>query len=256
MAILRAANAGPVVRRMNGPDRAMLYAVAGYTGLRASELASLTPECFDLDADPVAVDQTLAADPALAGSVAAEPGVRVARAVDGFEIAVRAITTQQVSLSSARTTLTHLLACLPDPAGHEMDGGHGDPRPTRDRTDRPRGGAAVMNFSRCTAAWQRASFGTRRPQVRILPARPCPCSSANEEHAVTARGVEGLNPSRGANARRRNSVRRVLACRARSRGFDSRRCRQSTARSSNAKSSWLLPRRLQVRLLPRRPCPA
>lgn len=52
-----------------------------------------------------------------------------------------------------------------------------------------------------------------------------PCSSANSEHAVTARGVEGLNPSRGAISRRRNSVIRVLACRARGRGFDSRRCR-------------------------------
>ncbi|GIW78766.1 MAG: hypothetical protein KatS3mg105_0573 [Gemmatales bacterium] len=53
--ILKAANAGPVVRRMSGPDRAMLYAVAVYTGLRASELASLTPESFNLDASPATV---------------------------------------------------------------------------------------------------------------------------------------------------------------------------------------------------------
>src|SRR5262245_53839716 len=33
----------------------MLYAVAGYTGLRASELASLKPESFDLDAAPSTV---------------------------------------------------------------------------------------------------------------------------------------------------------------------------------------------------------
>lgn len=33
-------------------DRAMLYRVAAYTGLRASELASLTPASFDLDAAP------------------------------------------------------------------------------------------------------------------------------------------------------------------------------------------------------------
>jgi integrase len=47
--ILQVADRGPVVRRMAGPDRAMLYAVAAYTGLRASELASLTPESFVLD---------------------------------------------------------------------------------------------------------------------------------------------------------------------------------------------------------------
>ncbi len=51
-AVLQAANAGPVVRRISGPDRAVLYAVAAYTGLRASELASLTPESFRLDAEP------------------------------------------------------------------------------------------------------------------------------------------------------------------------------------------------------------
>lgn len=50
--VLKAANEGPVVRRMSGPARTMLYAVAEYPGLRASELASLTPESFDLDADP------------------------------------------------------------------------------------------------------------------------------------------------------------------------------------------------------------
>jgi integrase len=54
-AILRAANIGPVVRRMNGADRATLYAVAAYSGLRASELASLTPGSFDLDANPATV---------------------------------------------------------------------------------------------------------------------------------------------------------------------------------------------------------
>ena len=65
---------------------------------------------LDLDADPVAVDATLGADPALSAAVAAEPGVRVPRAVDGFEMAVRAIVGQQVSVSAARTTLTHLLS--------------------------------------------------------------------------------------------------------------------------------------------------
>lgn len=35
-----------------GLDRAMLYRVAAYTGLRASELASLTPERFTLDTSP------------------------------------------------------------------------------------------------------------------------------------------------------------------------------------------------------------
>ena len=50
-ALLAAAEAGPDYRGMTGHDRAMLYRVAVGTGLRASELASITPESFDL-ADP------------------------------------------------------------------------------------------------------------------------------------------------------------------------------------------------------------
>src|SRR5262249_28678826 len=37
---------------LTGPDREMLYLVSVYTGLRASELASLTPAAFALDTAP------------------------------------------------------------------------------------------------------------------------------------------------------------------------------------------------------------
>ncbi len=50
--LIRAAERGPVVMGMAGPDRARLYALALGTGFRASELASLTPERFDLAGDP------------------------------------------------------------------------------------------------------------------------------------------------------------------------------------------------------------
>src|SRR5690606_12758752 len=41
--------------RMSPTDRAMLYTLAAYTGLRASELASLTVASFDLEAKTVNV---------------------------------------------------------------------------------------------------------------------------------------------------------------------------------------------------------
>jgi AraC family transcriptional regulator of adaptative response / DNA-3-methyladenine glycosylase II len=83
--------------------------------LRLEDLRDLAPavarcrRLFDLDADPTAVDGMLASDPALAQAVAAEPGVRVPRSVDGFETAVRAIVGQQVSVTSARTTLARIV---------------------------------------------------------------------------------------------------------------------------------------------------
>lgn len=70
---------------------------------------------LDLDADPVAVDEVLAADPALAPSVAKTPGIRVAGTVDPFEQAMRAVLGQQVSVSGARTTTSRLVAALGDP---------------------------------------------------------------------------------------------------------------------------------------------
>ena len=98
--------------------------------LRLSDVRDLAPavarcrRLFDLDADPAAVDATLAADPALADAVAAEPGVRVPRSVDSFEMAVRAIVGQQVSVSGARTTLARLLrAAAPGAEDGTVDSG-------------------------------------------------------------------------------------------------------------------------------------
>ena len=60
--------------------------------------------------------------------------------------------------------------------------------------------AVSTNSSRCSAEGQRAWFGTTRPQVRILPARPddSPVAQRTKERAVTTREAEGSNPSWGA----------------------------------------------------------
>jgi AraC family transcriptional regulator of adaptative response / DNA-3-methyladenine glycosylase II len=60
---------------------------------------------LDLDADPVAIDAVLGADPALRELVASAPGLRVPSHVDGFEVAVRTIVGQQVSVAGANTVL-------------------------------------------------------------------------------------------------------------------------------------------------------
>ncbi|MDQ3165720.1 MAG: helix-turn-helix domain-containing protein [Actinomycetota bacterium] len=58
---------------------------------------------LDLDADPHAIGEVLGADPAMAPLVAARGGLRVPGHVDGFELAVRAVLGQQVSVARART---------------------------------------------------------------------------------------------------------------------------------------------------------
>ncbi|MET0325050.1 MAG: AlkA N-terminal domain-containing protein [Ilumatobacteraceae bacterium] len=65
---------------------------------------------LDLDADPVAVDDALSEDPALAPRVAAVPGLRVPGSVDPFETAVKATVGQQISVAGARTVTGRIVA--------------------------------------------------------------------------------------------------------------------------------------------------
>lgn len=82
------------------------------------DLAAAVQRCrrlLDLDADPVAVDEALAGDPLLAPLVRAAPGRRVPGAVDGAELAVRAVLGQQISVAGARTLAGRLTAALGEP---------------------------------------------------------------------------------------------------------------------------------------------
>jgi AraC family transcriptional regulator of adaptative response / DNA-3-methyladenine glycosylase II len=64
---------------------------------------------LDLDADPVAINEILGTDPVLGSIVRSSPGLRSPGAVDGDEIAVRAVLGQQVSVKGARGTAARLV---------------------------------------------------------------------------------------------------------------------------------------------------
>lgn len=77
---------------------------------------------FDLDARPDLINAHLAADPLLEGAVARNPGLRVPGAFDGFELAVRAILGQQVSVKAATTFGGRFAAAFGEPAATPFDG--------------------------------------------------------------------------------------------------------------------------------------
>lgn len=60
-------------------------------------------DLFNLDAHPDVIADSLASDPALAPLVRARPGLRVPGAFDPFEIAIRAVLAQQISVAGATT---------------------------------------------------------------------------------------------------------------------------------------------------------
>ena len=74
---------------------------------------------FDLAADPVAIGAHLSRDTLLAPLVAARPGLRVPGAWDGFELAVRAVLGQQISVAAA----TRLAGILVQAYGEPIDSG-------------------------------------------------------------------------------------------------------------------------------------
>jgi AraC family transcriptional regulator of adaptative response / DNA-3-methyladenine glycosylase II len=70
---------------------------------------------FDLRGDVAAIAAQLAEDPALAPLVAARPGLRVPGAWDPFELAVRAILGQQITVAAARQLAAKLVAAYGEP---------------------------------------------------------------------------------------------------------------------------------------------
>ncbi|MBA3233859.1 MAG: helix-turn-helix domain-containing protein [Propionibacteriales bacterium] len=82
------------------------------------DLAAAVERCrrlLDLDADPVAIDAQLASSTVLRPLVERHPGMRVPGHVDGFEVAVRAIVGQQISVAGARTIAARLTGDYGEP---------------------------------------------------------------------------------------------------------------------------------------------
>jgi AraC family transcriptional regulator of adaptative response / DNA-3-methyladenine glycosylase II len=76
---------------------------------------------FDLNADWASIVKTLRSDPALSASVQADPGIRVPGCWNGFELAVRAILGQQVTVRGATSLAGRLAATF----GKRFDGPNG-----------------------------------------------------------------------------------------------------------------------------------
>jgi AraC family transcriptional regulator, regulatory protein of adaptative response / DNA-3-methyladenine glycosylase II len=72
-------------------------------------------QLFDLDADPIAIERILGSDPLLGPLVTSRPGLRITGAFSGFEMAVRAILGQQVSVAGARTLAARLVVAVGTP---------------------------------------------------------------------------------------------------------------------------------------------
>jgi AraC family transcriptional regulator of adaptative response / DNA-3-methyladenine glycosylase II len=77
---------------------------------------------FDLDANMAEIDKHLSGDARLRARVRARPGLRVPGAWDSFELAVRAVLGQQISVRAATTFAGRLVAALGQPLAKPANG--------------------------------------------------------------------------------------------------------------------------------------
>ena len=109
----------------HAPDQSALRVVVRIAELNAlPAIIAKIRRLFDLGAEPVAIGSALSSDPMLAPFVAARPGLRVPGAWDGFEIAVRAVLGQQITLKAATQLAGRVVAALGTLVGDRV-GVHG-----------------------------------------------------------------------------------------------------------------------------------
>jgi AraC family transcriptional regulator of adaptative response / DNA-3-methyladenine glycosylase II len=177
-------SSGVVIVEPDKGDR--LRVTAHVTDLRdLPEVIRRVRRVFDLAADPQAIGAHLSRDELLAPLVAARPGLRAPGAWDGFELAVRAVLGQQVSVIAARTLAGRLAEAFGEPGDHPVGEAPGLTRvfPSPDRLagqavadiGMPRArGAAIAALAEATIADPRlfdagASLEDATARLRRLP---------------------------------------------------------------------------------------
>ncbi|GAC1302887.1 MAG: DNA-3-methyladenine glycosylase 2 [Steroidobacteraceae bacterium] len=174
-------------------------AAANGTALRVELSTSLAPviaavigrvkHLFDLGAAPDAVAAVLSQDAALAGIVRRLPGLRVPGAFDGFELGVRAVLGQQISVKAATTLAGRFARTFGSPIATpfaDLDRLNPDARQVADRSvDEIAALGVVGSRSRSIAALARAVIDGR---IRLTGA-------ADVEAQIEALlGLPGIGP--------------------------------------------------------------
>jgi AraC family transcriptional regulator of adaptative response / DNA-3-methyladenine glycosylase II len=96
------------VTRMQGED-ALALTVAFAHSAPLQDISARVRRMFDLDADIGAINAHLGANRKLRALVRRNPGQRLPGGWDGFEIAIRAVLGQQISVAAARTLALRLV---------------------------------------------------------------------------------------------------------------------------------------------------
>ena len=106
----------------HAPDRNALMATIRVPCVRALQaIVTRVRHLFDVGADVDTITSHLAKDKTLAPLIASRPGLRTPGCWDGFELAVRAVLGQQITVEAARQLGSKLVLLCGDPVRHAAD---------------------------------------------------------------------------------------------------------------------------------------
>ena len=151
----------------NAPEQSALRVIVRFPRLEMlPTIIARIRRMFDLSADPAAIASALSTDPLLAPLVAAQPGLRVPGGWDPFEIAVRAVLGQQITVAGGTQLAARLAAALAESVDAGIDSStlaHAFPRP-EDFSLRALAGLG-MTQARATAIAGLAAAAARDPHL-------------------------------------------------------------------------------------------
>ena len=105
----------------HAPQQSALRVIVRFGDLKMlSTIIVRVRRLFDLSAEPGPIAAVLSNDPVLKPLVAARPGLRVPGGWDGFEIAVRAVLGQQITLKGATQLAGRMVAALGEPVADRV----------------------------------------------------------------------------------------------------------------------------------------
>lgn len=178
----------------HAPDRNALIATIQVPCVRALHtMVTRVRHLFDVGADVSTITSHLAKDKTLAPLIAARPGLRTPGCWDGFELAVRAVLGQQITVEAARQLGRKLVLLCGDPVRHAFDRRLDRTFPSARRLATADLSTIGMPASRKATLKALAQAAVANPRL-FEPGSPGSTGSMNsiEEHITQLRAIRGI----------------------------------------------------------------
>ena len=172
----------------HAPDRQALIATIQFPSVRALHaIVTRVRHLFDVGADVKTIGVHLSKDPTLAPLIAALPGLRTPGCWDGFELAVRAVLGQQISVEAARQLANKLVLLCGDQVDHATD-------PRLARTFPSAQGVATADLGRIGMPESRRDTLKALAQAAVANPGLFEPSGSIEESIARLRAIRGIGP--------------------------------------------------------------